>query len=261
MWLLDRKKELPDLTHKTVISPLHYGETIEIALSRGIEGETYINGKRFVFERENVFFIPPRQPHTSFYKKGGSGDGDMIAAFHINVEALALYIDVKKLLLADGRGLSGFPNRFSGFDFVLSAIERIMDESHSLAARLSELLSLLAFFSENAGDDGGAEYNRASVRIADWIEAHYKERLSVANAAAHFGFSKFYFCKWFKAHTGVTFSECLNAVRISHASIDLAHGFSVEETAARCGFTDPSYFIKVFKRYRGTTPKTYTATE
>ena len=45
-WILDRKKVLPDKVHKTVVSPLHYGDTLEVFLVRGIEGETFINGNK-----------------------------------------------------------------------------------------------------------------------------------------------------------------------------------------------------------------------
>ena len=63
-WILDVKKELPDTLNKTVISPLHYGETVEINFVRGIEGESFINGKRFEYQEKNVFFIPPKYLHT-----------------------------------------------------------------------------------------------------------------------------------------------------------------------------------------------------
>ena len=58
-WIFDFKKELPDLMKKPVVSLLHYGETVEIIFVRGIEGEIFINGKRFEFQDKNVFFIPP----------------------------------------------------------------------------------------------------------------------------------------------------------------------------------------------------------
>lgn len=60
-FIMDIKSELPDLCQKEVISPLHYGETLEIAFVKGIEGEIFINGKRFEFKEKNVFV-------TKFYQ-------------------------------------------------------------------------------------------------------------------------------------------------------------------------------------------------
>ena len=53
------------------------------------------------------------------------------------------------------------------------------------------------------------------------------------------------------------FSEFLNSIRIDHACVWLLNGYSVKDTVALCGFTDKSYFIKVFKRFRGVTPRVY----
>ena len=59
----------------------------------------------------------------------------------------------------------------------------------------------------------------------------------------------------------VTFNDFLNAVRITHARSLLEGGCSVEKTAEKCGFSDPSYFSKVFKKFVGTTPKSYTTNQ
>jgi len=40
-WFLDYKKILPDMINQTVVSHLHYGDTLEVFLTRGIEGETF----------------------------------------------------------------------------------------------------------------------------------------------------------------------------------------------------------------------------
>ena len=52
--------------------------------------------------------------------------------------------------------------------------------------------------------------------------------------------------------------EYLNICRIEHACYQLiTTGDSVTDIAFNCGFNDLSYFIKTFRRYKGTTPKRY----
>jgi len=46
-------------------------------------------------------------------------------------------------------------------------------------------------------------------------------------------------------------------IRISRACTDLVAGFSVQETAARCGYTNVGHFIRLFRRYTGMTPAKY----
>jgi len=261
-WILDRKKVLPDKVHKTVVSPLHYGDTLEVFLVRGIEGETFINGKKFDFAYENIFLIPPGYLHTSNYRKGGNGEEDMICAFHINIELLASVLDIKKVLLSDDRTLYSFPIRLQEFQGIWALIQEILREESLFSTKLSYLLQLFTLLGEQAVQESGdAQYNKAAIRLVDWVEEHYGEQVTIQKAAEEFGFSKYYFCRWFKENTGATFNDFLNTVRIHHACRFLASGYTIMETAKLCGFEDSSYFIKVFKRVRGLTPGKYAEQE
>lgn len=258
-WILDFKKELPDILGKTVISPLHYGETVEISFVRGIEGETFINGKRFDYHEKNVFFIPPKYLHTSTYRHGGIGKNDMVCAFHINVDALAPFIDVKKILLKENRTLFELAFRCDDFDMLWELTQLIVDERRSFVSRAADTLRFFEMlFEQKMIDVPVAEYSKAAIDIIEFVEEKYGSKLTLQHAAEYFGYSKQYFCKWCKSEIGVAFNEFLNAVRITHARNFLTGGCSVEETAEKCGFSDPSYFSKVFKKFVGTTPKAYT---
>lgn len=257
-WVLDIKKELPDYTKNTVISPLHYGETVEISFVRGIEGETYINGKRFEYKEKNVFFIPPKYLHTSVYRKGGAREGDMICAFHINVEELAPIINLKNLLFKDKCTLLDLAFRCDEFDKIWGAVQSILDDNRTFIARTIDLLHLFEIISnQKITDSTIVEYSKGATHLIEFVEENYVSKLTVQSAADHFGYSKQYFCKWFKSEMGTTFNEFLNTVRIHHACKYIANGHLVEEASEKCGFSDPSYFTKVFKRYTGITPKAY----
>ncbi|MBQ9784549.1 MAG: helix-turn-helix transcriptional regulator [Clostridia bacterium] len=255
---MDFKKELPDILGKTVISPLHYGETVEISFVRGIEGETVINGKRFEYQEKNVFFIPPKHLHTSTYRKGGSDKDDMICALHINVDALTPFVDVKKILLKDSRTLFELAFRCDDYDMLWKTAQSMLDESRSFISRVADTLHLFETLLEQKKTDAPvAKYSKVAIDMIEFVEENYGSRLTLQHAAEHFGYSKQYFCKWCKSEIGVAFNEFLNAVRVTHAKSFLTGGCSVEETAEKCGFSDPSYFSKVFKKFVGTTPKAY----
>lgn len=257
-WILDFKKELPDFLGKTVISPLHYGETIEVSFVRGIEGETFINGKRFEYREKNVFFIPPKYLHTSNYRKGGNGKEDMVCAFHINIDALAPFIDVKKIILKENRTLFELAFRCDNFDMLWEIAQLIVDESRPFVSRVADTLHFLEILLEQKKTDiPVAEYSKIAIDMIAFVEDNYGRKLTLQDAAEHFGYSKQYFCKWCKSEFGVAFNEFLNAVRITHARSLLTGGYSVEETAEKCGFSDPCYFSKVFKKFVGTPPKAY----
>jgi YesN/AraC family two-component response regulator len=66
------------------------------------------------------------------------------------------------------------------------------------------------------------------------------------------------FCREFKATFGETFLECLSRQRITAAKRLLGNpGMSVTDVAASVGFTDPSYFTRVFRKQQGISPSEY----
>ena len=134
----------------------------------------------------------------------------------------------------------------------------IVDESRPFVSRVADTLHFLEILLEQKKTDiPVAEYSKIAIDMIAFVEDNYGRKLTLQDAAKHFGYSKQYFCKWCKSEFGVAFNEFLNAVRITHARSLLTGGYSVEETAEKCGFSDPCYFSKVFKKFVGTPPKAY----
>ncbi len=80
----------------TVITPAHYGHTIEIIMSRNISGTAVINGNQYEIQPKNVFFIPPMVVHSLHYVSGG----DFIRVCKIDVDAMSQYLGLKAILKA-----------------------------------------------------------------------------------------------------------------------------------------------------------------
>ena len=66
-----------------------------------------------------------------------------------------------------------------------------------------------------------------------------------------------YFCKFFKKITDETPMGYIQRYRIEMGCEFLLSGMSVTDTAYACGFNDTSYFINIFKKHMGITPKQY----
>ena len=73
-------------------------------------------------------------------------------------------------------------------------------------------------------------------------------------------------CNLSVSHFSVLFHEFfrqtpldyLNSYRIERACLILTNtDLPVTEVAYRCGFNDSAYFVKVFKKYKNSTPKKY----
>ena len=95
-------------------------------------------------------------------------------------------------------------------------------------------------------------------RLERYVQAHLYEPVSLGMAAADLGYSKSYLCTEFKKITGETVTAYINKRKIREASLLLAeHKLQVSEVSDALGFSDPGYFIKVFRKYTGHTPGTH----
>ena len=70
--------------------------------------------------------------------------------------------------------------------------------------------------------------------------------------------TKNHLCKQFKKATDMTINEYIKGRRISMAKKKLQFSdMSVSDIAQSCGFSNFSYFSKLFKNYEGLTPTQY----
>ncbi len=90
------------------------------------------------------------------------------------------------------------------------------------------------------------------------IEKQYASDLTLADLSRAAGMSPKYFCRLFRAMTHRTPIDYLNYYRAEQASFLLAStDLPITEISLECGYSDSSYFIRSFKKFKGTTPRKY----
>lgn len=95
-------------------------------------------------------------------------------------------------------------------------------------------------------------------RIRALIEQRYAENLQINDIAKEVYLSSTYMCLLFKQETGETINEFMTKVRIEKAKELLSDPRNkFYEVCFQVGYSDPSYFSKVFKKYVGFTPSAY----
>lgn len=82
--------------------------------------------------------------------------------------------------------------------------------------------------------------------------------LSLDSISRELSYNKKYISSVFKKNFGIGIIEYLNAIRIQQSCTLIEQGFtSISDIAAGCGYADPQYFSKVFKRRMGISPGEY----
>lgn len=94
--------------------------------------------------------------------------------------------------------------------------------------------------------------------VLKYIRENFASDITLDDMSAVAGLSCKYFCKFFKDMTGTTPVNYLLTYRVERAARKLlGTDLSVTKIAYDCGFNDLSYFIKIFKTFKGVSPKEY----
>lgn len=94
--------------------------------------------------------------------------------------------------------------------------------------------------------------------INNYISEHYHEKISLEDLSHQFFISKYHLSREYKKIYGRTLGQDLTSQRISRAKSLLRFSEdSIESIAQSCGFSDCTYFIKVFKKAENMTPSEY----
>lgn len=138
-------------------------------------------------------------------------------------------------------------NQKQGFDSVLELLSILHDLSVS---RNMHTLSDTSFT--------GARISFTSRRIEkalDYMDQNFQKNITLREVADLVNMTEVSFSRFFKARSGVTFSDSLLELRLGQAArllIDTTQ--SVAEVAYNCGFNNISNFNRLFKKKKGCTP-------
>ncbi|WP_126173525.1 helix-turn-helix domain-containing protein [Altericroceibacterium xinjiangense] len=134
-----------------------------------------------------------------------------------------------------------------------------------IAEQVGTLLTLATGFHEAADECRLANRHRGQLarQILRRIESDFADTTLTPEAvAADLGLSKRYL-QTLLAGSGTSFVQELNTTRLDRASDTLtdprASGLSVSEIAYRCGFLDPGYFTRLFRKRFGVSPSQWRA--
>lgn len=240
-----------------MITPPHYADTVEVLVYNNVIGDAHIGGQHFDLQGKRVLFVAPNVVHSMNYQKCDGTD----ITLKINVSQLKELVNIDAFLAYHNVTYQNLPIDLPEYDEV-SKIADIFLNSNELDAvlasilRLFKLLIIHADFSISTSPSTQS-YNEELRSIIEWTELNFKGKISLDSAAKKMGYNKQYFCKKFKASTGITYLTYLNNLRIYNACKLLKSGYSVNRTCFECGFDDTPYFIQLFKRITGMTPKKY----
>lgn len=98
-------------------------------------------------------------------------------------------------------------------------------------------------------------HNKHIQQCINYIDEHIHDKITLDNLSKEISLNKTYISSLFKKITGKTISDYIFVKKIELAKqLLLEEKYSITDIATFLGFTTPSYFITIFKRFTGVTP-------
>ncbi|WP_342439654.1 AraC family transcriptional regulator [Paenibacillus sp. FSL L8-0436] len=91
--------------------------------------------------------------------------------------------------------------------------------------------------------------------VLEYLDVNYMHPITLADAARHANMSLFYFSRFFKSISGMSYIAYLNSIRVNQAErLLLSTDKSILDIALECGFSNIRTFNRVFKQVKLRTP-------
>lgn len=231
--------------NNTVRYPLHTHQQYETMVYLEGVGHLETEHKNYTFSQGTIIIVPPKVRHGSVSKNGFKNisiQGSFENIF-TNDTVLSFSDNDKKEIITLAKLI--YNNRYK-------------DEGY-LGALCSAFTKRLSLELNNKNQLSSAIDNIIS-KIS--LQFHDNE-IDLNSLLSDSGYSKDYIRSKFKYITNKTPSLFLNEIRINHACFLInMYGNSIflNEIAEKCGYTDYVYFLKMFKRITGMSPREYKKT-
>jgi AraC-like DNA-binding protein len=206
-------------------------------------GEAYLrrNGKDTRLLKDHLYIFPVMRPYTLWHNKD---DPLEVLWFHVEMQ-MDFSTHFACLEIEEDSALF----------YLLKAVRDLNDKPKFY----DELICLFDVFLTLINERLPLHDNPCSYlhNVADFVEKHIGEELSVQYMAQYAGLERSYFSRRFKSYFQMTPSHYILARRMSASAKALVNGATVYEASVAAGYTDEKAFSRAFKKYMEVTPSGY----
>lgn len=244
--------------------PTHWHEAMEILFCLNGSVRIHIEHEHLTLQRNQLIVFDSKEVHSIH----SDSKLYMFLCIHVDKKQLSVYcpdlelyhIKCRPIPLNDPKSTQYIHICQLAHDLTRMNVENAstsaMRSDGTALLMLADLIRYFSVYSLPGVTIGTSQSNDTLREIISYVNEHYTEKLSLEEVADQVGFSREYFCRFFKKHMGITFLRYLNEVRISHAGRLLMNtDMSISEVMNKIGFTNQTIFNRLFKEIYGLTPR------
>lgn len=256
---------LPDVGARVMQPRLHTVEThwhdyYELSLVLRGEAEHVVNGQARTIGPGSAFLLSP----ADFHAIRATGR-EPLACYNTVIDPAVME---RQLASLGAPAVDGFPWQTDDFldaepDF--RRLQREFEEPRLGSGRVSEALvsCLVVELARRSGLDGSGGMSRTVTSSSDddvraavlYVDRHFRDPLTLGDAAAQAHLSPNYFSERFRQYTGTSFQLYLQDRRLRFARSLLASTrLGVTEVCHAAGFNNLSHFGRAYRRRYGESP-------
>lgn len=244
----------------------HFHREMELTLFNSGTGTRFVGDHIGAFEAGDLVLLGEKLPHYWHCRGASSGfsaqwdfpKSHALWTFPETLSLLPLFERARRGLRITGRAAQEAGGMLRGL------------ERSQGAGRLALLLGLLHRIAEAAEGEcqplsarafalpAGEGHQRAIAMAVRHLVANHRETVRLGELLSLTGLSRSGFARQFKQHSGRSFSEFLNGLRLEAACRDLLESTrAVVDIAFASGFTQVSFFNRLFRRTYGCSPSAF----
>ena len=249
--------------------PVHWHDELEIIYIRQGTLHVCIEGHDYLGHDGSIFLVNPRELH--FMETDDMSVAYYTLLFPLELISFQTMDNLESALLMPLRSgqlhlTHNIPDAALLEDIgnILEQLIQINCKKPSIHCQIEmrlQLLNILALIVEhNFLITPTIPGNQATMQreLLSYIQEHFSEKISLGELSEQFHLSEKYLSRYFKEHFKLTFSEYTNHLRLTYAKQLLeSTKLPVTEVALCAGFSNVSYFIRMFKGQYGSSPLKY----
>ncbi|CAN5491122.1 AraC family transcriptional regulator [soil metagenome] len=245
----------------------HYHPEFELVYVEAFSGIRHVGQHISGYTESDLVLIGQNIPHLNF-------------DYEVKTDYKQIVVQLKQHFLGDAfkdapefAAIQQLFNRaYLGLSFTGNTKEIVAEklkEMHQLG-HFEQLLCLLEIFQILANSNEVIALNDRDTSIKlflndkirmgtiyEYIHDNYNEKPDVNKVAATVHLSTAAFCRYFKKHTKMTFTDFVNQYRLTVAKTLLLQNKTISEACYEVGFESLSYFNKLFKKISGENPSEF----
>lgn len=173
------------------------------------------------------------------------------------------FLGTRGNMILEQLGISTSKFHFNDCDDIYFFWQKAINIKQEVSNLMTESILLYTFYFIGnkilVNDKEISKGNNLAYSVKKYIDDNYSDKnLSLEEISKKMLYSSKYMSSTFKRVFNITVSDYITTLRIQHACALIQLGFpSISDISRKCGFSDPQYFSKVFKKKMTVTPGEY----